>query len=159
MLYKYFGSVLLLGSAVYYSWDKLKRDKLQIDVIAGCIDFLQYIYRNIECFQKPLPEILNEYNNTSLNSFGFLDALKQNDLYSASEKLKDKLSEEAYSVMESYLQSAGKGYKDEELQLCRYTAGFLQKILENMKEDSKNHTKMIKTLPFMFALSLVMLLW
>lgn len=159
MIYKYLGSCLLVGSAVFYSWHKLRREKAYKKILNECIDLLRYIYRNIECFQKPLPEIIGEYKSKYLDFGIFFSAVKETNMASAAEKMKVYLPVDAYHVMEKYIQSAGKGYKDEELQLCKYTCDTLQNISEKLDEDSRNHAKITKTLPLMFALSVVLLFW
>lgn len=159
MLLKYIGAFLLMGSAVFYSLNRLKRERLQRKSIQECIDLLRYIYRNIECFRKPLPDIIGDYESTYLKEHGFFDALQKQNILSAFESLKPCMSSEAYSVMQAYGKSAGKGYKEEELQLCRYTCDTLQMLSEKLNKDSQTHAKMTKTLPFLFALSAVLLFW
>jgi len=159
MQFKVFGAAVLLGSAVYYSFQRLKKEHIQILLLQECIELLQYIYRNIECFQKPLLEIIEEYNSPVLESLGFFEKVKQDGLIIGVKQFNQKVPQECYDTIMNYAISAGKGYKEEELQLCRYTYDTLHSLKEKISKENINHTKVIKTIPFMLALSIVLLFW
>lgn len=155
---KTLGIFVLLATALYYSYSRQwlgQRKRQLLEELCGLMDWIQ---KNIECFAKPLDEISREYTSPLLDSYGFYAKWQNQDLLAAFEEL-PHLSDAVREVLLSYGRSVGKGYKEEELRLCRYTCEQLDRLLTKQKEDLHAKNQMYRTLPFLLVLSIVLLFY
>jgi len=159
MLYRSMGSIILVMTAVFFSWQKMRHNRIQKQIIIELTDYLRHIYRNIECYRKPLPEITAEYTGKLLREVGFCTKIENGDFFAAVECLKDYIPQDIYAVIGNYGKSAGKGYSEDELRICRNTCEILEEAVQKMDKDSKKQNRIIQTLPLIFALSAVLLFW
>lgn len=158
MVTKAFGIVILLGTAFYYSYSRQWMGKQKCILLEELCVLLEWIQKNIECFAKPLDEICNDYTSPQLAQYGFYNQWQTDGLFCALENL-PYLPNAAKELLLQYGKTAGQGYKEEELRLCRYTKEQLSEILYQQKEDLRAKNRMYQTLPFLLVLSIVLLLY
>ena len=158
MAAKTLGIITLLLTAYYFSYNRHKSEAIHYGLLLELCSLFSYIQKNIDCFTKPLNEICCEYTSPLLQQYGFFTAWKQQDLTYAVNIL-PHMTTPVKEILLSYSHSAGQGYKEEELQLCRFTYEQLQEIVSGQKEEHAAKNKMYRTLPYLLALSIVLLLY
>lgn len=158
MVTKTFGIVILLSAAFYYSYSRQWVGQQKCLLLEELCALMDWIQKNIECFAKPLDEICQDYTSPQLEQYGFYDQWQTEGLLCAMENL-PYLTDTAKEVLLPYGKTAGQGYKEEELRLCRYTKEQLSEILRKQKEDLHAKNRMYRTLPFLLVLSIVLLLY
>lgn len=155
---EWIGGGILLVAAWLISSDLINNYKTKLCELEALYDMISYIRDNIEYRMKPLPDIFNGYGNEYLEHCGFLEAVRKTDLSQAWLTQKFALSGEAYRLIQDFIKEIGGGYQTEELRLCEYTLVRLHDILEKIHEDSANQLKLYRTVPMMFALSIILIL-
>lgn len=158
MATKALGIIVLLGTAFYYSYSHQWMGQRKCLLLEELCDLLSWIQKNIECFAKPLDEICKDYSSPQLARYDFYQQWQTKGLLYAMEGL-PYLPDTAKEVLLQYSRTAGQGYKEEELRLCRYTKEQLCEILHKQKEDLHAKNRMYRTLPFLLVLSIVLLLY
>ncbi|MBE6625777.1 MAG: hypothetical protein E7628_01160 [Ruminococcaceae bacterium] len=152
------GSVILLATSIYFGQVKITAERTRIKILSSFGDMIKYIGEKIEHFSSPLPEILSEYNNPYLESVGYLDAIRSHGLSLVPDCLKISQNHEEYILIKRFTDSIGKGYKDEEVTLCKYTHQKLAELEEKMSAVLKDKEKLYRTIPPMLALSVILIL-
>ena len=64
---------------------------------------------------------------------------------------------EAKKIAKKFVYSIGKGYTDEEVELCKYTSDSIDKILVKLKSDMADRVKMYYSLPLLFVSSVILI--
>lgn len=152
------GGAILLLAAWLISSDLIGNYKIKLRELEALYDMITYIRDNIEYRMKPLPDIFNLYQNEYLEQCGFLPTVRKTDLSQAWTVQKFKLKGEAYQLIQDFIKEIGCGYQSEELRLCEYTLERLHNILDKIHADSANQLKLYRTVPVMFALSIILIL-
>ncbi len=154
-----FGAVSLISAALMISSSLIREYKTRLHELEALYDMIAYIRDNIEHLMKPLPEIFQNYSNPYLENCGFLPAVRLKGLKQTWEEGQTfTLSGEACRLIDEFIRNIGSGYRTEELRLCEYTLGRLCKILDHTQTDTENQLKLYKTVPMMFALSIILIL-
>jgi len=156
---KAIGSIFLLFTAFFYSSKRQKTEKQKIRILTELRELILHIRKNIECFAKPLGEICRDYTSPALEQIGFHLLWRSGRLQEAVSCLNEYVCPQACKVLQRYAQEAGQGYKEEELRLCGYTADMLSEILQKEEGELNSRTKLYRTLPYLLALSLVLVLY
>lgn len=147
------GSILLLGSAALFSYEKIRMEKVQYTHLKEWLHFLHYIENNIRSFRTPLPEIYTSYSRQENDLFARrLTAVGPAVLLSET-----TLPDGAAILLQEYIRKAGNNYESEEIRLCQFTIEALQEIMNTTQKDLYEKTRLYRTLPLMLALSIVLL--
>lgn len=152
------GGIILLLAAWLIGSDLINNYKTKSRELEALYDMVAYIRDNIEYRMKPLPDIFDVYTNEYLEHCGFLEAVRKTDLSQAWLAQKFALNGEAYRLIEDFIKEIGSGYQAEEVRLCEYTLARLHDILEKNHADATNQLKLFRTVPVMFALSIILIL-
>ena len=152
------GSVILIVSAWFASAGLIRDHKAGLRELEALYDMISCIRDNIEHLMKPLPDIFQTYANEYLENCGFLPNVRQTDLRQAWDGQTFTLSGEAYILIRDFVHAIGSGYRAEELRLCEYTLGRLRTLLDRSRSDAANKLKLYRTVPMMFALSVILIL-
>lgn len=158
MAVKTIGIIMLFLTAFHYSRSHQKAEDLQCGILTELCSLFSYIQKNIDCFTKSLGEIGREYTSPLLEEYGFYTIWKQHSLLHAIESI-PCIPLQTRELLLQYARSAGQGYKEEELHLCRYTHEHLQEMLTMQKEERNTKNRMYRTLPYLLVLSIVLLLY
>ncbi len=157
------GGIMLFLAALYYSICKQRQEKTKLDILTELCDLFGYLQKNIECFSSPLGDLYRAYSSPTLAQLGFYETWREASLEAAVAVLTggagNPLPEGAEKTMRHYSERAGQGYKEEELQLCRYTRDALQEELQRAQKNSAGKRRMYRTMPFLLVLSVVLLFW
>ena len=158
MAVKTLGIITLMLTAFYYTRTRQKTEDIKYGILSELCSLFTYIQKNIECFTKPLYEICQGYTSPLLEEYGFYSVWKQQTLIHAVQSL-PYIRNDVREILLRYARSAGQGYKEDELNLCRYTLGQLQEKLAGQKEERNAKNRMYRTLPYLLVLSIVLLLY
>ena len=158
MIVELIGAGIVLLSAMFVSAGMIRDYKNDLRLLGALYDMILYIRDNIEHFMKPLPDIFQNYSNEHLETCGFLKSVRETDLQQAWTERPWQLNREADSVMLDFVQTIGSGYRAEELRLCEYTLERLRGILEKSRTESAGKIKLYRTVPVLFALSVILIL-
>lgn len=155
---EWIGAGILVASAWFVSAGLIRDHKTGLQELEALYDMISYVRDNIEHLMKPLPDIFETYTNDYLETCGFLPAVRQTDLRQAWDVQAFAITGEARHLVHDFIQNIGSGYRTEELRLCEYTIGRLRGILDHARADTANQLKLYKTVPMMFALSVILIL-
>ncbi len=155
------GGIILFLTALYYSLLKQRQEQNKLEILTELCDLFGYLQKNIECFSSPLGDLYRSYTSPNLAQLGFYETWRKDSLEAAVDALAAQagkpLPEGAAKTIRLYSYKAGQGYKEEELQLCRYTREALQEELQKAQKDSGGKRRMYRTMPFLLVLSVVLL--
>lgn len=155
---EWLGAGSLMTAAGIFSIHMIREHRKKLLELEAFFDMISCIRDNIEHLMKPLPEIFQNYNHTYLDSCGFLKNVRETNLQQAWETYVFSCGAEAFRLIDEFIRNIGKGYRTEELRLCEYTLGRLRKLMDHVQADTANQLKLYKTVPMMFALSLILIL-
>lgn len=158
IIFKIFGATLIVSSSLYFSMLKITSVKRRIAELSAFRDMIGFIHDNIEHFTMPLPEIFSEYRNSYLENSGLIERIRK---YGIAESLSDysfSISNDERDILIGFADKLGNGYRNEELNLCKYTDGKLAAAEDRMLSELKNVQKLYITIPLMLALSVILIL-
>jgi len=158
MFVKWLGAGILLIAAGLLSRGLTHEHRKVLRELEALCDMVQYIRDNIDHLMKPLPEIFASYQNDYLETIGFLQRIRHNGLKQAWDEQSFSISGEPHLLLTDFNRTIGSGYRTEELRLCDYTLSRLKEHLDRLHKDSSNLLKLYKTVPVMFALSIILIL-
>lgn len=147
------GSILLLASAAFFSYEKIRAERSRYAGLQEWLSFLTYAENQIRSFRTPYPEIFAAYREQNRTTFS--NSLAQNGL--VCQLSSSVVPNDAVPVLRDYVAKAGSHYEAEEVRLCGYTIAALQTISDAEKKKLREKTKLYRTLPLMLALSIVLL--
>ncbi len=145
-------------TAIYYSYTHQKQECLKLKALEELCELFAYIHKNISCFSKPFGELCRGYTSPVLEQLQFYALWREGKTEEAVNTL-SFLEKSVWNELYHYLENAGQGYKEEELQLCQYTKERMQEAMRKQKEDSTKKNKMYRTLPFLLVFSILLLFW
>jgi hypothetical protein len=155
---KIIGAVILLVTSVYYGQVKITAERIRIKKLSAARDMVKFIGEKIEHFSSPIPEILSEYRNSYLESIGYLEVIRTYGLSKTTDILGTSQKGTEYILIKQFVDSIGKGYKDDEVSLCKYTHLKLTECEEKLSSALKDKEKLYRTIPLMLALSVILIL-
>lgn len=147
------GSILLLASAAFFSYEKIRSERLRYTGLQDWLSFLTFAENQIRSFRTPYPEIFTFFREQEDTAFAH--SLAQIGL--TAQLSASTLPSGAIPLLREYVAKAGSHYEAEEVRLCGYTITALQTILDAEKKNLREKTKLYRTLPLMLALSIVLL--
>lgn len=154
---KILGAVLLIVTSVGYGFTKIREERRKIELNDAFCELVKHIRENIAHYMKPLGEIFSSYEGGILEDCGFLGDCRTVGIRLAWERSHFHLSEKPRRLMEDFANSIGGGYREDELNLCDYTASEMEKISRAMREEAVGREKMYRTIPPLLALSVVLI--
>ena len=132
--------------ALSYFYEKNQKNKIKY--LIKMRDFVMYVRTKIELFLTPRSKLFVEYNDDCIKSV-------LNDDKDNLSRYFDKRDSEYICA---FLESLGKGMKDEELSLCDYTISRLSDSIEKSESELKNKIKVFRTLAIFGGASLIILI-
>ncbi len=158
MIFEFIGAGIVLVSALFLSFRLTRDHRAHLRELDAFYNMIVYIRDNIDHFMKPLPDIFQTYTNETLERCGFLPKVRKTDLSQAWRGQTFMISEECRTLLNDFCTQIGSGYRTEELRLCEYTLSRLHNILEKNRNELNNRLKLYKTVPLLFALSVILIL-
>ncbi|MBR4296154.1 MAG: stage III sporulation protein AB [Clostridia bacterium] len=158
MTYKLIGALCLVLSGVCASFAVLTKEKEHIKQLSAFAELLQYIYKQIDNFNLPLPKILNSADRKIL----LLCGARGEDYEITLEKLlkNDKLylNQKEKELLRAFSEGLGRCYRDEQLKLCKYYSDELSRLCTECREDYPKKQKLTLTVVFCIVLGIIILM-
>ena len=161
MLYKLIGAVILMAASLIYGRQKVSEERRRLRLTEALCDLVKQVLDHIEHRLKPLPEIFRDYRNSELEACGFLEAVRGRGLREAWEKHGGcfrGLDGRMMTQISAFCLEIGRGYREDEVELCTFTLKQLQEECTRLKNDAKNREKLYRTIPPLMAMSAVLVL-
>lgn len=161
LIIKTAGSATLVFSTIYYGAVMIREERSKLTTADAICEMMRYVRDNIEHFMKPLPDIFASYRNDALERTGFLADVRENGLkYAQIDRHfgKNSVDTEVLAVLNDFCGKIGGGYRDDEIRLCDYSIAQIEKRTAKMKDDFSSKAKIYRTLPPLFALSVLLIL-
>ncbi len=155
------GACLLISSSIYYGASMIREESRKLTTADAVAELIRYIRDNIEHFMTPLPDILDSFENKTLENCGFLHEVRRLGLRETAEKLSSVIGSadrEVTAAFRDFCVGIGGGYKDDEVRLCDYTLERIGRRIGQMKSEHAGKVKIYRTLPPLFALSAILIL-
>lgn len=161
LIIKTLGSATFVVAAIYYGAIMIREERSKLTTSDAICEMIRYVRDNIEHFMKPLPDIFASYRNDTLERIGFLSDVRENGLRDAQLDRyfgKNYVDGEVFAVLADFCGKIGGGYRDDEIRLCDYAIARIEKRTAKMKDDFSSKTKIYRTLPPLFALSILLII-
>ena len=100
------GSILLLASAAFFSYEKIRAERSRYAGLQEWLSFLTYAENQIRSFRTPYPEIFAAYREQNRTTFS--NSLAQNGL--ACQLSSSVVPNDAVPVLRDYVAKAGSHY-------------------------------------------------
>ncbi|MBO5938188.1 MAG: hypothetical protein J6Q82_01640 [Clostridia bacterium] len=157
MIYKFAGALILSLSGVLCAAHLNRNAEKRVRQISAWISLLRYVKVQIECFALPMGEILARCDREMLLECGFVGELAPRSFEGllAASVLYDGESE---SVIRSFCEEFGRGYREEQTRGCDYYLSMLEGRREFLVGKLPAQKKMNATLSICAALAIVLLL-
>ncbi len=156
-MYKLIGAVILVLAALFCSAYILLREKKHIEQLGGFTELIRQIYKQIEAFNLPVPDIMKSLDRDILKSCGASgqEGLTIESLVSREELF---LNQKEKKIILDFSQGLGRCYRDEQLKLCKYYLDELEGRLSIIRSEYPKKRKLTLTLCFCAALGLIILM-
>ena len=127
----------------------------EVSLIDAYVTLVRYITVQIDCFARPIGDILKNCDKKILETCGIQnEASDLFELFSCCE-LSDK---DALSIFGSFCSEFGKSYLDEQLKRCEICVSSLEKRKEELSSELQKKKKVNFTLCISGAICLIILL-
>ena len=148
------GALLLLAASIGFGAANIRAEKNRRRELDAILRLVRHIRENIEHFSRPLGEIWARFDDPVLDASGFLAVLRREGMEAAVRK--STLTADVRAVLSSFASSLGRGYREEQIALCRYTEEKLSGIAETLAKSAPDRERLWRTLPVLAALSLIL---
>ncbi len=156
MVYKAVGSILLCACAVFISLYVSRFEKRRLEVTDAFISLLFYIKGQVDCYSRPISEILSGAPPIILDACAYVDG---EGLISMVERSKPYLNDESFRLLFCFASEFGSTYREEQMKRCDYYIEALTEERKNMAEDIPKRSKIYSTLAICSVLCIIILLW
>ncbi len=156
MIYKAVGSILLCISGAWVSSYISKFQKNKLTVLDSFISLIFYIKGQVDCYSKPISEILHSAPSELLcccdicEDFSLCDIVEKNKIY---------LDGESYRLLYCFASEFGTTYREEQMKRCDYYIEALTEQRKNMADDIPKKSRIYSTLAICSSLCIVIMLW
>lgn len=155
LLMKTAGALFLFVSAVLMSRRYAETERGRVRNLESLMEFVRHVRTQIDCFLLPIDQITREYKPRETSE---LTAILQKFSFPESiDKLRPHLHQEEYGILETFANSLGRGYRDEQLKLCTLCLEGLEEICTRQKKDIQSKIKMVRSFCLLGSLMIILL--
>lgn len=161
ILIKSIGACLIIASSLFYGATMIREEHRRLIIADALAEMIRYVRDHIDHFRTPIPDILDSFENKTLEDCGFLTAARERGLRVIADDFPASVREadrDVSAALRDFCVGIGCGYKDEELRLCDYTLGRIMRRIEQLRADHDGKVKIYRTLPPLFALSVILII-
>ena len=149
------GALLLFVSALLTSRRYAEGERGRLRDLESLMEFVRYVRTQIDCFLLPIDQITRDYKPREVSE---LTAILQKFPFPESiEKLRAHIHQEEYGVLETFANSLGRGYRDEQIKLCTLCLDGLEEIRTRQKKDIQSKIKMVRSFCLLGSLMVILL--
>lgn len=157
ILIKLIGGGLILSAGVAAAYGTVRFEKQRLSVTDAWIDLIFHIRGQIDCYLKPLDEILTCADREILQ--GCMCRTPHPDLKTLYQASEPYLDEEARRLISGFIKEIGGSYREEQLRRCDFYINALRTIRQKIADDLPARTKLRITLSLCCAIGATILLW
>ena len=156
MILKLFGSALLLAVGMAVAYQNARREKQRLEVLDAWIALLRFLRNQIDCYLRPLEEILADPNAPTI-PHGEPDAVPTLPaLLAASTPL---LEPEGERLLAAFVREIGTSYRREQVRRCDAYLTALGELRARQAEGLPARVRAASTLLLCATLGVALLLW
>ncbi len=168
MIYKLIGSLVILLAGGYISVQISHYERRRLRVLDGYISLVYYIKGQIECFARPLREILSEVDPLILADCLGLDRLGETRpltdggarfLHALVDESRLYLAPESERLLVSFSAELGRTYRAEQVARCDHYIAALGEERRRLGESLQARIRLGSVLCLCMAAGLAVLLW
>lgn len=164
MGYKIVGACLLLFAGTYSAVHFSRREKKRLRAIDGYISLLFYIKGQIDCYARPIADILRGADRRIIaDCIGITDTDTLSGQYDEFpvlvEESGDLLEPESRRILQTFSGELGSTFRDEQIKRCDYYIEALTRERERLFEAIPTRTRVCNVLCVTCALIFAVLLW
>lgn len=164
---KIIGLLLIFLSSLGLGFSKAEEYREKDRQINAFIELLYFIRHEIFVYQTPQCKIYDKFQNKYFSEIGFLDILRKKAhdgvgtplFYSVKELDPIKCDAEVEEVLLDFASGLGTLSVGEECERCDRAVGKLEEIYRKQKEETKEKTRLCRSVGGMVGAGLVLLLW
>ena len=142
------GACTLLLITLYLCYEASRMEFRRLRQTEGFLLLIRHVKAQISCFCTPLADIFAEFENSSLASIGFTEALREGGFTYAVEKCRDKiyLDEEGINMLTHFGEELGKSYREEQIECCDYYIDELESTYSKTRDEQPKRAKLYRSL-------------
>ncbi len=153
---KLIGGFLIIGVALIASGALVTKEKRRIKQLGGFTALIRFIFKQIEAFNMPIPEIISLADKELLSLCGFADG--DSDILHVLTHKELYIDGKSKSLLINFASGLGKSYRDEQLKHCNYYISEIEKYCESEEKDYPRKRKLILTLTLCAAIGLIIIM-
>lgn len=158
MKYKLIGALFLILSGICTSFAVLMREKEHIKQLSAFAELLKHIYKQIDNFNLPIPEIINCADRKILSLCGAGEGDCEITLEKLLKNERLYLNQKEKEFLRAFSEGLGRCYRDEQLKLCKYYSDELSRLCTECREDYPKKQKLTLTVVFCIVLGIIILM-
>ncbi len=151
------GALLLLAASICFGAANIRAERKRRRELDALLALVRHIRENIEHLARPLHEIYALFDDPALASPGFLTRLRASGFPAALAETELSIGGAERAVLVPFADSLGRGYREEQIALCRYTEEKLSELAESLAKSALDRERLWRALPTLAALSLILL--
>ena len=153
--WKLLGGVLIIASGLAASLLGMRRERRKLRVLEAWIDLLSHVRNQIDCYLKPLDEILAKID---VSDFG--DPSKSPvTLSSLLASTQNDLGEEEKKLLTSLIREFGGSHREDQLKQCDYYIDQLRNRRQRRAEELTPRIRVTTAICLCASLGAAILLW
>ena len=164
---KIIGLLLIFLSSVGLGFSKAEEYRGKDRQINAFIELLYFIRHEIFVYQTPQCKIYEKFQNKYLYEIGFLDNLRRKAhdgvgtplFYSIKELDRMRIDPEIEEILLDFALGLGTLSVGEECERCDRAVGKLEEIYRKQKDETKEKTRLCRSVGGIVGAGLVLLLW
>lgn len=158
MTVKFIGSLLVVLAGGVLSFSFCRFEKKKLSVLDSYISLLFYIKGQIDCYSKPISDILKSADREIIEGCGcrFSDSMNLDDML---EEGKIYLERESMRLLSCFSKEFGSTYKDEQLRRCDYYIEALLEERRGLSDDIPSRNKVGSAIWMCASFGLMIVLW
>lgn len=156
MIPKLFGAALLLAVGTVASCWNARRENQRLEVLDAWIALLRFLRNQIDCYLRPLEEILADPNAPTIPYGDLGDTRTLPSLLAASAPL---LEPEGERLLAAFVREIGTSYRREQVRRCDAYLTALGELRARQAERLPSRVRATSTLLLCATLGVALLLW
>ncbi len=153
---KLLGALLILGVGSLSAFLTARYERRRLSVLDGWLDLILYIRAQIDCYLRPLGEILSTRDAAHLDE---TLAAPDADLPAILEASSLYLDGDTNHLLEGFVREIGGGYREEQLKHCDYYISALRDHRTRVAAELPSRIRLTVALCICAALGTAILLW
>ncbi len=157
MIWKLLGVILILLIGAVSALGAVHYEKRRLSVLDGWLDLIQYIRAQIDCYLKPMKEILEESRPELFEAC--LSPSPPGDLEAVLKHSAVYLDGDGKRLAEDFVKEIGSSYREDQLRRCDYYLDGMRRQRERIAAELPSRIRMCAGICLCISLGAAILLW